>query len=141
MPGPCDDPEVFHVRLIGAPYNRPMSRRTQRLSHLFREELADLIRTELSDPRLGEIVSITRVDVSPDLENASVFVSVLGEPETKTATMQAFSHAAPFLRRHLLERMHIRRIPQLHFQLDESIEEAAHVLDLMRQVSGEKPQE
>ena len=118
-----------------------MSRRIQRLNHLFREELADLIHAELSDPRLPEIVSVTRVDVSPDLENAGVFVSVLGEPETKTATMQALSHAAPFLRRHLLERMHIRRIPQLHFQLDESIEEAAHVLDLMRQVSGEKPRE
>ena len=129
------------IRLATAAYNRPMSRRTQRLNHLFREELADLIRTELSDPRIGEIVSITRVDVSPDLENAGVFVSVLGEPETKTATMQALSHAAPFLRRHLLERMHIRRIPQLHFQLDESIEEAAHVLDLMNRVSGEKSPE
>jgi ribosome-binding factor A len=118
-----------------------MTRRTQRLSHLFREELADLIRTELSDPRLGEIVSITRVDVSPDLENASAYVSVLGDPETKTATMQALSHAEPFLRRHMLERLRIRKIPHLHFELDETIEEAAHVLDLMRQVSGEKRSE
>jgi len=115
-----------------------MTRRTQRLNHLFREELSDLIRTELSDPRVGEIVSITRVDVSPDLENASAFVSVLGDPEVKTATMQALSHAEPFLRRHLLERLHIRRIPHLHFLLDQTIEEAAHVLDLMRQVSRDK---
>jgi ribosome-binding factor A len=115
-----------------------MSRRTQRLNHLFREELADLIRTELSDPRIGEIVSITRVDVSPDLENASAYVSVLGDPETKSATMRALSHAEPFLRRHMLERLRIRKVPHLHFLLDETIEEAAHVLDLMRQVSGEK---
>ena len=102
---------VTSIRARASPYNRLMSRRTQRLNHLFREELAELIRTELSDPRLGEIVSITRVDVSPDLENASVFVSVLGDSETKTATMQALTHAAPFLRRHLLERMRIRQDP------------------------------
>lgn len=115
-----------------------MSRRTQRLSHLFREELADLIRTELSDPRIGEIVSITRVDVSPDLENASAYVSVLGDHEAKVSTMRALSHASPFLRRHMLERLRIRKVPHLHFLLDETIEEAAHVLDLMRQVSREK---
>ena len=120
------------------PYNRSMSRRLQRLDHLFREELSDLIRTELSDPRLGEIVSITHVDVSPDLENASAYVSVLGNAEVKSATMQALTHASPFLRRHLIERVRIRRIPTLHFVLDETIEEAAHVLDLMRQVSDEK---
>jgi ribosome-binding factor A len=115
-----------------------MSRRIQRLNHLFREELADLIRTELNDPRLGEIMSITRVDVSPDLENAKAFVSVLGDEDIKLSTITALSHAEPFLRHHLLERLRIRKIPHLHFLLDETIEEAAHVLDLMRQVSGEK---
>ena len=114
-----------------------MSRRLQRLNHLFREELSELIRTELSDPRLGEIVSIVRVEVSPDLENATAFVSVLGDAGAKSATIQALSHAGPFLRRHLLERLRIRRVPHLHFLLDETIEEAARVLDLMRQVSGD----
>jgi ribosome-binding factor A len=115
-----------------------MSRRLERLDHLFREELSDLIRTELSDPRLGEIVSIMRVDVSPDLENANAYVSVLGDAEAKSATIEALSHAAPYLRRHLIERVRIRRIPTLHFLLDETIEAAAHVLDLMRQVSEGK---
>jgi ribosome-binding factor A len=115
-----------------------MSRRVQRLNHLFREELSDIIRTELSDPRIGQIMSITRVDVSADLENADAYVSVLGDAEEKASTVAALAHAAPFLRRHLLGRIRIRRIPHLHFQLDETIEEAAHVLDLMRQVSREK---
>jgi ribosome-binding factor A len=52
--------------------------------------------------------------------------------------VDALTHAAPFLRRHLLERIRIRRVPRLHFHLDETIEEAAHVLDLMRQVSQER---
>src|SRR5438034_5902705 len=91
-----------------------MSRRVQRLSHLFREELSDIIRTELSDPRISEIMSITRVNVSADLENADAFVSVLGDAEEKASTIAALSHAAPFLRRHLLERIRIRRVPRLH---------------------------
>jgi ribosome-binding factor A len=112
-----------------------MSRRQQRLNVAFRQELAEMIHDELRDPRLHAMVSITRVEAAPDLENASVYVSVLGDATDKRDTMLALKHAAPFLRRHLVERMHIRRIPHLQFVLDESIEEAAHVLDLMRQVS------
>lgn len=118
-----------------------MSRRTQRLNTLFRQELADLIQSEVRDPRLGTLVSVTRVDISPDLENAEVFISVLGDDEAKTATMGALVAAAPFLRRHLIERIRIRRIPVLHFKLDETIEQAAHVLDLMKQVSDKERRE
>ena len=115
-----------------------MSRRVERLNVLFRQEIADLIRSEMRDPRLGELVSITRVSISPDLENGTVYVSVLGDTTAKTDTMRAFHAAAPYLRRRLLERVHIRRIPTLQFLLDESIEEAAHVLELMRQVEGKE---
>lgn len=111
-----------------------MSRRTQRLNVQFREELSELILHHLRDPRLHGMVSITRVDISPDMENADVYTSVLGEAEDKTSTMSALTAAAPFLRRQLLERLHIRRIPVLHFRLDESIEEAAHILDLMKRL-------
>ncbi len=116
-----------------------MSRRTQRLNALFRQELSDLIRSELRDPRLSGIVSLTRVEVSPDLENGTVFVSVLGDDESKTSSLHALSAAAPFLRRHLIDRVRIRRVPNLHFVLDESIEEAARVLDLMKKVSRKDP--
>ncbi len=113
-----------------------MSRRLQRLNVLFRQELSELIHSELRDPRLASMVSITRVDVSPDLEKANVYASVMGDAQQKTLTMEALSAAAPFLRRHLLERVRIRRIPVLHFRLDESIEEAAHILDLMKRMRG-----
>jgi ribosome-binding factor A len=114
-----------------------MNRRVQRLNGLFQEELSELIREEVRDPRLASIVSITRVDVSPDLENAAVYVSVLGDEEDKRGSIEALTHAAPLLRRELLHRVRIRRVPSLHFVLDESIEKAAHILDLMKQVSGE----
>ena len=115
-----------------------MNRRLQRLNGLFQEELADLIR-DIRDPRLASIVSITRVDTSPDLEKAVVHVSVLGTDDEKHDSIAALSHAAPFLRRELLSRVRVRRVPALNFLLDETIEEAAHVLDLMRQVSGSQP--
>ncbi len=115
-----------------------MSRRVKRLNVLFQAELAELIR-DIRDPRLASIVSITHVDVSPDLENAQVHVSVLGDDAEKRGSIVALSHAAAFLRRELLHRLRVKHIPMLHFVLDESIEEAAHVLDLMRQVGGERP--
>jgi ribosome-binding factor A len=111
-----------------------------RLNHLFQHELADLIR-DIRDPRLAPIVSITRVDTAPDLENAAVYISVLGENDEKRDTIAALSHAAPFLKRELLHRVRIRKVPALHFVLDETIEEAAHVLELMRNVDKISPRE
>jgi ribosome-binding factor A len=114
-----------------------MSRRIQRLNVLFREELAELMRTELRDPRLAEMMSITRVDASPDLENADVYVSVMGDATEQMESIRTLEHAAPFLRRELKGRVSIRKIPHLKFHLDRTIEEAAHVLELMKQVEGQ----
>jgi ribosome-binding factor A len=113
-----------------------LNRRIKRLNVLFQTELADLI-TEIRDPRVAEIVSITRVDISPDLETADVHVSVLGDDTEKRDSIEALSHAANYLRRELLKRLRIKKIPALHFALDESIEEAAHILDLMRKVGDQ----
>lgn len=117
-----------------------MSRRLQRLNVLLREEISDLILRELNDPRLAEIVTLTRVNTSPDLTKATVYVSVMGAPEAKAATMEALTHAAPFLRRQLTGRLTIRRVPDIHFEMDETMEEAAQVLDIMKHLpgSGEK---
>lgn len=115
-----------------------MSRRTERLSGLFQSELAELIRSEMRDPRIAEVVSITRVDVSPDLEKAHVYVSVLAERAEQAASVDALNHAAPFLRRHLIDRIHIRKVPALHFEPDHSIEEGQRMLELMKRVAEER---
>jgi ribosome-binding factor A len=117
-----------------------MSRRLQRLNVLLRQELSDLVRRELRDPRLSEIVTLTRVDTSPDLTNSTVYFSVMGGESEKADTLAALNHAAPFLRRQLTGRLRIRRTPDIHFALDESIEEAAHVLDLMRHLPHGRPE-
>lgn len=111
-----------------------MSRRLQRLNVLLRQEISDLILRELRDPRMAEIVTLTRVRTSPDLATAIVYVSVMGETDAKAATMDALTHAAPFIRRQLTSRLTIRRIPDIHFVLDETMAEAAHVLDLMKRL-------
>ncbi len=113
-----------------------MSRRLQRLNVLLRQEISELIRRELRDPRLAEIVSLTRVSTSPDLRATTVYVSIMGGDDEKSATMDTLTRAAPFLRRQLLGRLTIRRTPDIHFTLDETMEEAAHVLDLMKDLPG-----
>lgn len=117
-----------------------MSRRLQRLNVLLRQEISELIRRELRDPRLAEIVSLTRVSTSPDLRAATVYVSIMGGDDEKRATMDALTRAAPFLRRQLLGRLTIRRTPDIHFALDETMEEAAHVLELMKDLPGTHPE-
>jgi ribosome-binding factor A len=109
-----------------------VSRRLQRLNVLLRQEISELILRELRDPRLAEIVTLTRVSTSPDLATATVYVSVMGDADAKAATMAALTHAAPFIRRQLTSRLTIRRTPDIHFTPDESMAEAAHVLDLMK---------
>jgi len=116
-----------------------MSRRTDRLSVLFRAELADLIGNELRDPRITGMISITSVDVSPDLEHATVYVSVLAdEAKQQAASLAVLNNAAPFLRKQMMERVHIRRVPTFEFEADHTIEEGARMLDLMKKVAAER---
>ncbi len=116
-----------------------MSRRTERLSGLFRSELAGLITSELRDPRITGMISITSVDVSPDLERATVYVSVLADDTAKQkASLAALNNAAPFLRKHLMGRVHIRRVPTFEFEADHTIEEGARMLALMKMVAAER---
>jgi ribosome-binding factor A len=114
-----------------------MSRRTERVNDLIRDELSDLLLREINDPRLGGLISITRVDVSPDLANARVFVSVMGDEPEQQQAMKALSAAGGFLHRELKKRLEMRKIPFLSFRLDTSIARGAEVLSLLNQVHEE----
>ncbi len=116
-----------------------MTRRTERINGLLREEISDLVRREIKDPRISELVSVTDVEVSPDLRHARVFVSVLGSPEERDETMRILTSAAHFLRRELGKRLTIRYTPELDFRSDDSLERGAHLADLLRQVREETP--
>lgn len=105
-----------------------MTRRTERVNELIREELSDLLLRELRDPRLDGLISITRVEVSPDLYNAKVDVSVMSETARPEDALKALNAAAGFLHKELVHRLEMRRVPFLTFHLDKSIEEGAAVL-------------
>jgi ribosome-binding factor A len=114
-----------------------MNRRLERLGGLFQEELSGLLLREVKDPRLARLVSITRVVVSSDLRHARVYVSVMGSEEEKTSTLEGLTAAAPFLRRELNDRLALRRIPELSFRRDDSLEQGSRVLDLLKQIDDD----
>jgi ribosome-binding factor A len=108
------------------------------VSALLREEISALVRDEIRDPRMSGMISVTHVDVSPDLRNASAFVSVLGSEEDLASTMAALEHARPFVRRELGRRLRLRTIPDVRFVSDTSIAQAQELTDRMRQNAEER---
>ena len=113
-----------------------MSRRTERLNHLLRQEITELLQREAKDPRLSAMVSVTRVSVSPDLRYAKVFISVLGTEEEKKGVLAGLHAASGFLRRGLSSRLSMRYTPELSFSYDDTMEQAGKVLQLIQQVSS-----
>ncbi|MBA7597841.1 Ribosome-binding factor A [subsurface metagenome] len=118
-----------------------MTRRTERLNDLIREEISELLQRQVKDPRLSCFLTITRVDTSPDLRHAKVFVSIMGSDGEKKEAMEGLASAAGFFYRKLMERLSIRRMPELSFHRDDSIEQAAHVLNLMKEVASNEDAE
>jgi ribosome-binding factor A len=110
-----------------------VTRRTRQVAELLKEELDDIIRREVKDPRIG-FFSITQVEVPPDLRTARVFVSVLGEDDERQATLSALSSASKFIRFHLKPRLRMRQIPELEFRDDRSMEYAHQISQTLREV-------
>jgi ribosome-binding factor A len=111
-----------------------MTRRTERLNHLLRQEITDLLQREAKDPRLSAMVSVTRVSVSSDLRYAKVFISVLGTEEEKKGVLAGLHAASGFLRRELSGRLSIRYTPELSFFYDDTMEQAGRVIQLIDEV-------
>jgi ribosome-binding factor A len=94
--------------------------RPDRVADQVRGELASLLAREVHDPGIG-FVTLTRVQVTPDLQLARVFYTALGDAKTRAATERALERAAPFLRRQIGARLRLKRTPELAFFYDESI--------------------
>ena len=115
-----------------------MSRRTDRLNEVFRGEISKLLERDVNDPRLSNFISVTRVEISPDLINAKVYFSVLGEESNKLEVIEAFNTASNYLRRKLSASIRLRVMPHLSFYYDHSIEQGAKVLKVLDQVSDDR---
>lgn len=109
-----------------------MSWRTSQVNELLREELSELLRREVKDPRVDHgLVSITEVQTSPDMRRATVFVSHLGDPGDRDEVVAGLQNAAPFLHRELVHRLKMKIIPVLAFRYDPSIERGARLASLI----------
>lgn len=109
-----------------------MSRRTERVGEQIRAEVARVLREEAGDPRV-RLVTLTRVDVAPDLGHARVWWSVLGERDAEEVA-RGLESAAPFLRRRLAALLPLRRTPELRFRHDPSLELGDRTLAALREL-------
>lgn len=108
-----------------------MGHRPRRVADQIRRELAELLMSQVKDPRLG-FVTVTEVRVSSDLRHAKVWVSVLGEDaEDESESMQSLKRAGAFLRRALAQRMRLREAPELFFIADQTLANSARIEQLL----------
>ena len=114
-----------------------VSHRQRRVEELIQEELAVLLQRDVQDPRLHQ-VTVTGVDVSPDLQNARVYFSLIGNEADVVEVNKAFEHASGFLRRELAARVKLRFMPTLTYHFDNSLNEGDHIERLLRQIAEER---
>ena len=123
-----------------------MTRRMEKVADQLQVEVADLLRREVKHHVLTDLMlSITRVEVAPDLTTARIHVSVLDLPGRQAtdmdAVIEALTRTEPFLHRELVRRLHMRQIQRLKFLADHSIEEGARMTHLMREVAQSEGRE
>jgi ribosome-binding factor A len=106
-------------------------KRSERVGDQIRMEIADILMTKVKDPRIG-FVTVTSVEVSDDLRNAKVFISVLGTDVSRS--FQGLEKARSFIRSELGRRLKLRFVPELSFHEDHTAEEAAKIYKLMEKV-------
>lgn len=110
---------------------RASRHRPERLAALLHETLAEVLATQLKDPRVG-FITLTGVTVSTDGTHATVRVSIMGTEDEKTRALAGLDHARGFLRSHLAHRLALRMTPELHFLLDRGIEHAQRIDRILR---------
>lgn len=105
--------------------------RTVRISEEMKKEISAIIQSELKDPRLSKLISVTNVNVTRDLRYAKVFVSIMGNEEEKKNSLDGLKSAAGFIRREVGHRVQLRYTPEIQFEMDNSIEHGAYISKLI----------
>jgi len=112
--------------------------RTQRVADQIRQTLAEIVMRELRDPDIG-FVTVTGVEVSSDLRYAKAFVSMMGEPAAKAASLAALRKAAPFARKVLGDRIRLRHVPEIRFLEDLTESRAGRIDELIHEIQEDRP--
>jgi len=113
------------------------SRRQRQVAELLHQEISQLIQHGTKDPRLG-FVTVTDVEVSPDLRLARVYVTVLGDEEEAQSTLEGLASAEGYFRYTMKQTLSLRFIPELRFKIDRSLERAARIESLLDTIEQEK---
>jgi ribosome-binding factor A len=110
---------------------KPIYKRSVRVGDQMKQEIADILMKKIKDPRIG-FVTVTDVDLSDDLRNAKVFVSIYGG--NKEETFKGLKSAAPYIRSELGRRMTMRCVPEILFRFDSTVEQGAHIMELLHEI-------
>ena len=113
------------------------SHRPERLAQLIRESVAAFLTAQVRDPRIG-FVTVTGVEVTPDLAHARIRVSVMGTEEERANTLEGLASAAGFLRSQLSRELSLRSSPELRFEIDRGLEHARRIEQVLRDLKEER---
>ncbi|MGZ0085289.1 MULTISPECIES: 30S ribosome-binding factor RbfA [Geobacillus] len=114
-----------------------MNIRATRVGEQMKKELSDIIGRKLKDPRIG-FVTVTDVRVTGDLQQAKVYISILGDDKQREETLKALEKAKGFIRSEIGQRIRLRKTPDILFEIDETIEYGSRIEQLIRQLSDSK---
>jgi ribosome-binding factor A len=114
-----------------------MSNRPERVGDQVRSEVAQMLAREIHDPGIG-FVTLTRVVVTADLQQARVYYTSIGDDKARRESQRALERAAPYLRRQLGRRLRLRRVPELRFFFDESIENQDRIERILHELEAER---
>lgn len=112
------------------------TQRCQRIGDQLRGEISAMLQRDIKDPRIG-FVTIMDVEVAPDLSHATVYFTVFGSEDEKSESLQGLQSTASYMRREMGRRLHLKRIPQLHFRYDKTTDKGAHMEDIFSQIKEE----
>lgn len=112
------------------------NRRMTRINDEVRREVAEIIRSELNDPRVSVMASVIKVNVTPDFKYCKIYVSVLGTESQREDVMDGIRNAGGFIRKLLAERVNLRQTPELTFISDDSIEHGIKISKLIDEISS-----
>jgi ribosome-binding factor A len=117
----------------------PANHRHERVGEEIAHEINAMLAGELKDPRLEGMVVVSEVRVQPDMKHARVLINMQGSGKEQADAIKALEHASGFIRRELIERLQLRRLPELHFTLDHSQEYTERIDQLLKEMKKDKP--
>ncbi|WP_213974667.1 30S ribosome-binding factor RbfA [Tepidanaerobacter acetatoxydans] len=115
--------------------------RNERIAEEIKKGISEIINSDLKDPRIEGLISVTKVKVTKDLRHATVFISFYGDKAKRDTTFDVIQNAKNFIRHELAGKIRIKYMPELSFRIDESIEYGIHINKLLEEIKKQKQEE